>query len=104
MAKEFEKAGLPTVIVTALAPLAKRTGANRIVTGVAMSYPCGDPFLASSEEGELRRKIVETAFEALQTAVEGPTIFTPHFKWSGVLPPSHPSQGGPGGATESRNA
>jgi glycine reductase complex component B subunit gamma len=103
MAKEFERAGLATVLVTALAPLAKRTGANRIVAGVAMSYPCGDPFLSSSEEGELRRKIVETAFEALQTEVGGPTIFTPNFKWSGILPPSHPSSGKSGGATESRH-
>ena len=71
----MEKAGLPTVLVTALSPLAQAVGANRIVGGKAVSHPFGDPTLVPEEERRYRRRVVEQALAALETPVEGPTIF-----------------------------
>ncbi len=52
-------------------------GANRIVKGIAIPHPCGDPNVPPGTDTAIRRKILETALQALQTDVGGPTIFTP---------------------------
>lgn len=57
--------------------IAETVGANRIVTGVRIPHPCGDPTLAPERERALRDRIVQTALQALATDVSGPTVFTP---------------------------
>jgi glycine reductase len=73
----MEKAGLPTVVVTAMSPLAQSVGANRIVRGKAISHPFGDPTLIPEEERQYRKRLVEEALVALGTSVEAPTVFEP---------------------------
>jgi glycine reductase complex component B subunit gamma len=75
MVKEIEKAGLPVVHVCTVVPISLTVGANRIVPAVAIPHPLGNPELPFSEEKELRRKLVEKALSALQTEVEGQTVF-----------------------------
>jgi glycine/betaine/sarcosine/D-proline reductase family selenoprotein B len=45
MSKELEKAGLPVALVSAMYPVAEQVRANRIVKGVSIPHPCGDPSL-----------------------------------------------------------
>ena len=63
--KEIEKAEIPCVLITALTPPAKTIGANRIVHGIAITNPVGNPELPYEKEKELRRKIVLEALEKL---------------------------------------
>ena len=70
-----EENGLPTVLVSALCPLVKSVGANRIVEGRAVMHVFGDPELPPEDELRYRRKVVATALEALQTEVSKPTVF-----------------------------
>ena len=68
LAKEIERAGIPTVYVTSLPTVATMIGANRIVRGPAITHPFG------LEESE-RRRIVERALELLETEVEANTVW-----------------------------
>jgi glycine/betaine/sarcosine/D-proline reductase family selenoprotein B len=68
LAKEIERAGIPTVYVTSLPTVATMIGANRIVRGPAITHPFG---LDASE----RRRIVERALELLETDVEPNTVW-----------------------------
>lgn len=77
MSKELEKAGLPVALISAMFPVAQQVRANRIVKGVSIPHPCGDPSLSKELDARLRREIVRTALKALETAVEGPTVFSP---------------------------
>lgn len=67
--------GIPTVFVTPLSTIAAMIGANRILRGVAITNPLGDPSLGPSEESALRRRIVERAVEMLESVVEPNTIW-----------------------------
>jgi glycine/betaine/sarcosine/D-proline reductase family selenoprotein B len=75
LAKEFEREGIPTVFVTALPTIAQMVGANRIVRGVAITNPTGDPSLARDDEHELRVGIVRRALDMLATEVEPHTVW-----------------------------
>jgi len=75
MVKEIERAGIPVVHVCTITPISLTVGANRIVPAVAIPHPLGDPSLSPDAERQLRRKIMETALDALSTAVEGQTVF-----------------------------
>lgn len=77
MAKEFERASIPAVLITAMIALAEQVKANRIVKGITIPHPCGDPHLPEEEDKAVRRQIVHTALKALQTEVAGPTLFEP---------------------------
>ena len=77
MMREFERRGLPSAEITALPTIALEMGVNRIVAGGGIPHPLGDPTRPKAEERDLRRRIVATALRALETAVEGPTIFRP---------------------------
>jgi glycine/betaine/sarcosine/D-proline reductase family selenoprotein B len=68
LAKEMERAGLPTVFVTSLPTIATMVGANRIVRGPAITHPFG----MNEEE---RRRIVERALELLETDFEATTVW-----------------------------
>jgi glycine reductase len=83
ISKELEKAGLPVALISAMYPVAQQVRANRIVKGVSIPHPCGDPNLSKDLDARLRRKIVQTALRALETEVKGPTVFTPPVEMGG---------------------
>ena len=58
-------------------PVAEQVGASRIVKAVAIPHPCGDPSLPPELDGQLRREIVSTALNALESEVKSSTVFTP---------------------------
>ena len=75
MAKEFERRGIPTAFISTVVPLAESIGPNRIIPGKAITHPLGDPLLSREEEKALRRRMVERALAALETEIQGQTIF-----------------------------
>ena len=75
LAKEFEREGIPTVFVTALPTIAQMVGANRIVRGVAITNPTGDPSLDRDDERAMRLALVRRALEMLATDVEPRTVW-----------------------------
>ena len=77
IAREIEKTGVPVAFITAMSMMAKQLGANRLVTGIKIIHPLGDPNLSVEADLALRREIVKTALSALQTEVDSPTIFVP---------------------------
>jgi len=77
MAKELERRGLPVALISAIPMIPLGAGANRVVRGVRVEHVCGDPGLSTEADRALRRQIVGTALKALQTPVEGPTLFDP---------------------------
>ena len=77
MSKEFDRVQLPVALVTAMAPMAKMLSANRIVLGVAIPYPCGDPHFPEGEDFRFRKELVREALKTLEIEVQGPTIFEP---------------------------
>ncbi len=75
MAKELEKEGILTVHICTIVPISKTVGANRIIPAVAIPHPLGDPNKTKAQEKALRRTLVEKALEAMQTKLEGQTVF-----------------------------
>jgi betaine reductase len=75
MAKEVERAGIPTVLITSLSAVALKVGANRVLQGKRFSHPCGDPALSAEDERKWRVELLRTALRALATPVTGPTLF-----------------------------
>ncbi len=75
MAKELERSGIPTALVTPLVPLALAVGANRVVPGKAVTHPVGDPTLPREEELAFRRRLVERGLLAVQTPITTQTVF-----------------------------
>lgn len=63
------------VHVCTVTPISMTVGANRIVPAVAIPYPLGNPALTGEEEKAIRRKIMNTALEALSTEVSGQRVF-----------------------------
>ena len=66
MAKELERAGIPTVHVTNLVSVSENTGAKRIMSGRAIPHVFGDPSLGAEDERQLRRRLVEQALDMLR--------------------------------------
>jgi len=77
IAKEIERAGIPVAAITPISLLSKQTGTSRVVAGVKVPNPCGDPELPQESDRALRRELILCALEALETEVKMPTIFTP---------------------------
>ncbi len=77
ISKELEKSGLPVALISAMFPVAQQVRANRIVKGVSIPHPCGDPNLPKDLDARLRREIIQTALRALESEVKGPTLFSP---------------------------
>ena len=75
MVKEIERVGIPVVHVATVVPISLTIGANRIIPGVGIPYPLGDPRLGEVESKKIRRKMVERALKALETPVEEQTVF-----------------------------
>jgi glycine reductase len=63
------------VFVTALPTIAVMIGANRILRGVAITHPLGDPGRSRANEFALRRRIVERALVMLETEVRANTVW-----------------------------
>ena len=53
--------------ITAMTPVAKAVGSNRIIQARGIVYPLGDTDLPPNEEKALRRRIVQQALDALAT-------------------------------------
>ena len=75
MVKEIERAGIPVVHMCTVTPISMTVGANRIVPTIAIPHPLGNPALTLEEEKAIRRRILNTALEALSTEVSEQTIF-----------------------------
>jgi len=58
-----------------MTPVAVMVGANRIVPAAGIIHPLGNTELSAEDEKALRRRIVETALQALRTEVAQPTVF-----------------------------
>ena len=70
-------------LVSAMFPVALQVRANRIVKGVSIPHPCGDPSLPKELDARLRREIVKTALKALEAEVKEPTLFSPNMATGG---------------------
>lgn len=75
--KEIERAGIPAVLITSLIPTAKMMGANRIVQGVGITHPLGNPRVSQEEEKSLRRKILRATLRLLTEKIENGRVATP---------------------------
>ena len=75
MVKEIERAGIPVVHMATVVPISLTIGANRIIPGVGIPYPLGNPPLGEEASKKIRRKMVERALKALQTEVTEQTVF-----------------------------
>ncbi len=75
MVKEIERSGIPVVHIATVVPISLTVGANRIVPAIGIPYPLGNPNLEFKAEKKLRRGLVEKALKALQTEVDGQTVF-----------------------------
>ena len=63
------------MFVTALPTIAVMVGANRVLRGVSITHPVGNPSLSVGDEHSLRLRIVERALEMLETEVEPRTVW-----------------------------
>jgi glycine/betaine/sarcosine/D-proline reductase family selenoprotein B len=63
------------VFITALPTIAQMVGANRIMRGVSITHPTGDPSLAVGDELDLRVAIVRRALDMLGAEVEPGTVW-----------------------------
>jgi len=62
-------------MISALGPVALELGANRVVRGVKIPHPCGDPTLDPARDRSLRMSIVRGALRALATPLEKADLF-----------------------------
>jgi len=63
------------VIITAIPPIALTVGANRVVRGVAIPHPVGDPGEEPAAELEIRKGLLEKALGALCEPISEQTLF-----------------------------
>jgi betaine reductase len=63
------------VFVTALPTIAQMVGTNRILRGVSITHPTGDPGLDAPQEHELRVGLVRRALQMLGAEVGPGTIW-----------------------------
>lgn len=61
--------------ISAVPSIAITVGAHRIVQGVSIPHPTGDPKLPPQEEYELRKKIFARCLKAISTDIKEPTMF-----------------------------
>jgi len=76
MTREIERvAQIPVAQIATIVPIMLTVGANRIVPGVAIPHPVGNPEAGPEEDKKTRRKDVLRALKALQTEISEQTIF-----------------------------
>jgi glycine/betaine/sarcosine/D-proline reductase family selenoprotein B len=78
LAKEIERAGIPTVQVTAMTSIALMIGVPRVVQGTKIVNPMGNEEMTPEAEKLLRRDITISALNALQADPTQPTLFSRH--------------------------
>ena len=77
MVREIESAaGIPVVQIATIVPIMLTVGANRIVPGVAIPHPVGDPTRGAEGDRAVRRQLLERALKAIMTPIEEQTVFT----------------------------
>ena len=64
-------------MISALQAIALNGGAPRVIHGARIEHVCGNPGLTPEMDHAYGRRIVLTALHALQTPVDGPTLFEP---------------------------
>ncbi len=64
-------------MIGALPNIGLAANASRVVRGVKVQHPCGDPNLPPEADRALMMRIVRTGLKAIQTPVTGPTLFEP---------------------------
>ncbi len=75
MANEIERTGIPVAYVTTLTSLAEEIRANRIVAGIRIPHPVGNPTLTADNERILRTALTRQALQVLTESVDGPKVF-----------------------------
>jgi len=76
MVREIENAaGIPVVQIATIVPIMLTVGANRIIPGIAIPHPVGDPSLGREGDRAVRRSLLERAIRAIQTPIKEQTIF-----------------------------
>ena len=76
MTREIEKAaGIPVVQIATIVPIMLTVGANRIVPGIAIPHPTGNPALGPEGDKATRRELVQRAFKAMTTKIDEQTVF-----------------------------
>ena len=76
MTREIERvADIPVVQIATIVPIMLTVGANRIVPGVAIPHPTGDPDKGSDADHKVRRELLERALKAMQTDIQEQTVF-----------------------------
>lgn len=75
MVKEIDRAGIPIAHITNLTSVAKVTGSNRIIPGVALTNPCSDVLLPTDEQKEIQKRYVARVLKALSTDIKEQTFF-----------------------------
>ena len=75
MTNEIDAAGIPIVIITAMTPIAKVTGSNRIIQGITINNPCSDMDLPEDQQRKLQRKFIDRAMTAVSTDIANQTFF-----------------------------
>ena len=77
MSKELAREGITVALVSAIPAIPLAAEVGRVVQGVRVEHVCGDPNLNEENDLQLMGRIVETALQAMQTEVTGPTLFDP---------------------------
>jgi len=62
-------------MISALGPVASDLGANRVVRGVKIPHPCGDPTLDPAGDHALRVGLVKASLDALASKLDAARIF-----------------------------
>ena len=76
MGREIERvAGIPVVQIATIIPIMLTVGANRIVPGIAIPHPTGDPDLGPERDRTVREELVMRSLKALATDVAEQTVF-----------------------------
>jgi glycine reductase len=76
MTREIERvAQIPVAQIATIVPIMLTVGANRIVPGVAIPHPVGNPEADPEEDKKTRRRLVLRALKALQADISEQTIF-----------------------------
>ena len=60
MVKGIEKYGIPVVHMATVVPISRTIGANRIIPGVGIPYPLGDPTQGETDS----KKSIESASDS----------------------------------------
>lgn len=76
MTREIERvANIPVVQIATIVPIMLTVGANRIVPGVAIPHPTGDPQKGEEADHSTRRELLLRALAAMETEIHEQTIF-----------------------------